>query len=188
MTAQQLPPAERQRFQRQGDQALARLFNDYHYVLSKGSLPEQDLRDIQVGSARLRGKLDRVDLDGQAMTIIDYKTGKPLSSFETRDKNSVLKAHSQKMQLVFYVLLAGQQPSFNQVNQITGQMVYLEADDAKQLIRSFTPSPDDIDRLKDLIGAVWQHIMALDFPDTSRYEPTLEGINQFEDDLLKGKH
>lgn len=186
LASQQLAAAEYQRFNKQGEQVLARLFNDYGYRLPKGSLPEQDLRDIQIGPARLRGKLDRVDLAEGSMTIVDYKTGKPLSSFETRDKNSVLKAHNQKLQLIFYALLASQQPSFSQISQGTGQMVYLEADDAKQLIRPFTPSTDDIDRLKSLIAAVWQHIMALDFPDTSSYEPTLEGINQFEDYLING--
>jgi len=187
LAAQQLAPAEYQRFNKQGEQVLARLFNDYGYHLPKGSLPEQDLRDIRVGPARLRGKLDRVDLSGDSMTIIDYKTGKPLSSFETKDKNSVLKAHNQKLQLVFYALLTSQGPGLSQYGNVTGQMVYLEAADQKQLTRSFSPSRDDIDRLKQLVAAVWQHVMRLDFPDTGHYQPGLGGITQFEQDLVDGK-
>jgi hypothetical protein len=187
LAAQQLAPAEYQRFNKQGEQVLARLFKDYGYRLPKGSLPEQDLRDIRVGPARLRGKLDRLDLDGGSMTIIDYKTGKPLSSFETKDKNSVLKAHNQKLQLVFYALLASQHPGFSQYSDVTGQMVYLEAEDQKQLTRSFTPNKDDLSRLKRLVAAIWQHIMHLDFPDTGRYQPNLDGITQFEQDLIDGK-
>jgi ATP-dependent exoDNAse (exonuclease V) beta subunit len=187
LAAQQLARAEYQRFNKQGEQVLARLFNDYGYRLPKGSLPEQDLRDIRVGPARLRGKLDRVDLSGDSMMIIDYKTGKPLSSFETKDKNSVLKAHNQKLQLVFYALLTSQHPSFSQYGNVTGEMVYLEAEDRKQLTKSFTPSKGDIDRLKQLVAAVWQHVMDLDFPDTSRYQPNLDGTSQFEQDLIDGK-
>jgi len=187
LAAQQLAPAEYQRFNKQGQQVLDRLFNDYAYRLPKGSLPEQDLRDIRVGPARLRGKLDRVDLSGDSMAIIDYKTGKPLSSFETKDKTSAVKAHNQKLQLVFYALLAGQHPGFSQYGDVSGQMVYLEAEDQKQLTRSFTPSQADIDRLKRLVAAVWRHIMHLDFPDISHYEPDAQGISRFEDDLLNGK-
>jgi len=187
LAAQQLAAAEYQRFNKQGEQALSRLFNDYGYRLPKGSLPEQDLRDIRIGSARLRGKLDRVDLSDDSVNIIDYKTGKPLSSFETKDKNSVLKAHNQKLQLVFYALLAGQHPAFSRYHNVTGQMVYLEAEDQKQLTRAFTPALSDIDRLKQLVAAVWQHIMKLDFPDVSHYQQDLGGISQFEQDLIDGK-
>ena len=186
LVAQQLAPAEYQRFNKQGKQVLARLFNDYGYHLPKGSLAEQDLRDIRVGPARLRGKLDRVDQAEGIMTIIDYKTGKPLSSFETKDKNNVIKAHNQKMQLVFYALLAGQHSNFSQYPDITGQMVYLEAEDQRQLIRSLTPTLEDINRLKQLVTAVWQRIMSLDFPDISHYEQSLEGVKQFEQDLIDG--
>jgi ATP-dependent exoDNAse (exonuclease V) beta subunit len=186
LAAQQLAPAEYQRFNKQGEQVLARLFNDYGYHLPKGSLPEQDLRDIRVGPARLRGKLDRVDLSEDSITIIDYKTGKPLSSFETKDKNSVLKAHNQKLQLVFYALLTSQNPGLSQYGNVTGQMVYLEAADQKQLTRSFSPSRDDIDRLKQLVAAVWQHVMSLDFPDIGHYQPGLDGVTQFEQDLIDG--
>ena len=186
LAAQQLAAAEYQRFNKQGEQVLARLFNDYGYHLPKGSLPEQDLRDIRVGPARLRGKLDRVDIAEDSMMIIDYKTGKPLSSFETKDKNSVLRARNQKLQLVFYALLTSQHPNFSRYQDVTGQMVYLEAADQKQLTRSLVPSKDDIDRLMQLVAAVWQHVMSLDFPDIGHYQPGLDGVTQFEQDLIDG--
>jgi hypothetical protein len=91
------------------------------------------------------------------------------------------------LQLVFYALLASQHPRFSQYQDTTGQMVYLEAESQKQLTRSFTPSKDDIGRLKQLIIAVWQHIMDLNFPDTSHYPQTIDGIKAFEQDLLDGR-
>ena len=88
---------------------------------------------------------------------------------------------------MFYALLTSQNPGLSQYGNVTGQMVYLEAADQKQLTRSFSPSRDDIDRLKQLVAAVWQHVMRLDFPDTGRYQPGLGGITQFEQDLVDGK-
>lgn len=187
LAAQQLTAAEYQRFNKQGEQVLTRLFNNYDYQLPKGSLAEQDLRGVLVGAVRLRGKLDRVDLSDESLVIIDYKTGKPLSSFETKDKNSAPKAHNHKLQLTFYALLASEHPVFSRYKNVLGQMVYLEAEDQKQLIRSYAPTPDDIARLKQLVVAVWQHIMRLDFPDTSHYPKGLDGINQFEQDLIDSK-
>ncbi len=185
LARQQPSPAEYQRFVRQGEQVLARLFNDYDYQLPPSSLPEQDVKDVYVGTARIRGKLDRIDTLNDTITIIDYKTGRPLPSFDTKDKTQATKAHHHKQQLIFYALLAAEHPKFRQYKNISGQMVYVEADNQRDLIRSFQPTPADIDRLRRLIEVVWRHIMTLDFPDISRYTPDAQGMLDFEADLLR---
>ena len=43
---------------------------------------------------------------------------------------------------------------------------------------------DELAEFRTLIQAVWHHIMALDFTDTSVYEPTLKGILAFEQDII----
>ncbi len=186
LASQQPAPAEYQRFLRQGDQVLTKLFNDYDYSMPKGSLPEQDIKDIYLGTARIRGKLDRVDMIDNSLVIIDYKTGKPLSSFDTKDKTMAVKAHNHKQQLIFYALLASKQPKLSQYQQVEGQMVYVEADSRRELVCSMTPTAPDKDRLTLLIEAVWQHIMTLDLPDVSHYSTDLNGILDFENDLIQG--
>lgn len=184
LEGEQLQAAEYQRFNQQGQHVLTRLFNDYGYQLPAGSLPEQELSGVRLGEARLRGKLDRVDLGENTILIIDYKTGQPLSSFDTQDKTQALKAHNQKLQLVFYALLAAEHPRFSHYQNASGQMVYVEADNARNLDRAYTPSKDDIERLKQLITVVWRRIMALDFPDASSYSPDLAGVLAFEANLI----
>ena len=43
------------------------------------------------------------------------------------------------------------------------------------------------DQLKLLIGAVWTRIMALEFPDTSMYKEDINGILEFETQLLQSQ-
>jgi DNA helicase-2/ATP-dependent DNA helicase PcrA len=187
LAGQQPGPAEYQRFARQGEHTLTRLFNDYHYQLPQGSLPEQDFKDIYLGTARIRGKLDRLDTFGDRLSIIDYKTGRPLASFDTTDKTESAKAHHHKLQLTFYALLAAQHPKFSRYHDVEGQMVYVEAENQRELIRSFKPGTADLERLKSLVEAVWRHIMAFDLPDVTQYAPDLSGIRAFENDLIEGK-
>ncbi len=185
LAEQQLTKSDFQRYLSRGQQTLTKLFTDYQYQLVKGSLPEQNLNDVRLGSARIRGKLDRLDFNDQQLTIVDYKTGNPLSSFDTTAKSLAVKAHKHKLQLIFYALLTSQHPSYSQYQAITGQMVYLEADSAGQLIRHYTPTIEDIDRLKRLIQAVYQRIINLDFPDISSYSSDLDGLVAFENELIK---
>ncbi|MDB5160949.1 MAG: uvrD [Candidatus Saccharibacteria bacterium] len=182
---EQLSLADTKRFDAKGRQTLERLFQDLGYKLPKGSLPEQKLKDIKLENVLIKGDLDRVDVEGTSLKIIDYKTGAPLSSFYSKDKNKELKAYRHKTQLIFYALLAHEHPSFSAYSDVEGQMIYVEADRPAELSLAYKPTPEDIAHLGKLVEAVWQRIQTLDFPDISAYEPTLSGIRAFEADLLK---
>ncbi len=187
LEAQQPSPAEYQRFARQGKLLLTRLFNDYHYQLPKGSLPEQDFKDVYLDTARIRGKLDRLDIHNDTLTIIDYKTGRPLAGFDTKDKSLASKAHHHKLQLAYYALLAAKHPTYSRYQNVDCQMVYVEAENQQDVIRSLTPTAEDLERLTHLIEAVWQHIITLDLPDISHYTADITGTTAFENDLIAGK-
>ena len=181
---EQLPPEQYKRYLAQGKRTLARLFEEHNYQLPKGSPSEQKFKDVIVGKARIGGQLDRVDAVNGGLRVIDYKTGRSLHSFDTKDKNKALKVYKHKLQLVFYALLLSQQ---SQADTIEGQMVYVEAGNQKDLTRSYTPTKDDIQRLRRLIEAVWQKIVQMELPDVSAYPPDIEGIRAFEADLINPK-
>ncbi len=181
-----LPKSELKRYDAKGKRTLERIFNEFKLELPKGSLPEQDLKAVHLENAIISGKLDRIDTAEDALVITDYKTGRPLSSLITSDKTQALKAYRHRLQLIFYALLASQHPSFAKYKSARCQMVYVEADTAKRLVLAYTPTPEDIEHLRQLIEAVWTRIKNLDLPDISGYEPTLEGTLKFESDLLSG--
>ncbi len=63
---------------------------------------------------------------------------------------------------------------------------FVEPDQKDQIIRLVSSADtSSLERLELLIQAVWQKIMTLDFPETTKYPKTVNGIKQFEDDLIK---
>ena len=184
LRAEQMVEADFKRYNPQGKRLLKRLFEDFKYQLPSGSLPEQNYKNIRLNKAVIGGKLDRVDRLDNLVRIIDYKTGRPLGSLITTDKTQAIKAYKHKQQLVFYALLASKHPSFKLNSQIDCQMIYVEADKPKQLCLAYQPTAEDIARLTLLIEAVWDRIIKVELPDVSSYSPDIDGIIQFEEDLI----
>ncbi|HSX45861.1 MAG TPA: ATP-dependent DNA helicase, partial [Candidatus Saccharimonadia bacterium] len=181
-----LAPIDYERFHTRGTDLLEKLFKDEKFTLAKGGLAEQRLAEITLDTARINGKLDRInDSDGRIL-ISDYKTGKSLNSFTTKDQTKQVKAWRHRMQLVFYALLVQKSGRFK-AKPIDTQMIYLEADKSSQMFLGLTPDTEELGRLERLIEAVWSQVMKLDFPDTSQYEASIDGIRAFENDLLAGK-
>lgn len=187
LKTEQLPRSDYIRYEKSGRQLLDRLFDKYGYELPKASLPEQNYKNIRLKNASISGKLDRVDRLGDSLRITDYKTGRPLTSLSTTDKNQAIKAYKHKTQLIFYALLTSRSSFYNRTWGIECQMVYVEADNQKNLCLSYTPTKEDLDRLTKLIEAVWSKVVNVDLPDTSGYSPDIDGILAFEADLIEGK-
>lgn len=184
---QYLPPAEYERLLPHGEDVLKQLFETKGYTLPHGSMAEWELNGIQLGAANIGGILDRIDVQDSTLTIVDYKTGKPLLSFATRDKTKEIKAWKHTTQLAFYALLARNSRRFGTYADVRGQMVYIEAENTKDLIRPYIPASDELAQLTQVVQAVWQHVSELSFPDTSAYSADMAGVNAFIEDLLAGK-
>lgn len=183
-----LPEADYKRQLLHGQTLLTHLLVEQTYKLPAGSKSEERFSDVIVDGAHIGGSLDRVDTIGKnELVIVDYKTGNSLPSLVTENKSQSVKAWKHRSQLIFYALLVQNSARFKQFKQITGQMVYLEADNPKNLVKTYTPTTDDINQMARLSALVWRKIKALDLPDTSKYPPDMTGINAFISDLLSEK-
>lgn len=187
LASQQMSETEETRYREHGAEMLERLFKLESFSLPKGSQPERALREVSIGDARLSGKLDRIDTIENGIHIVDYKTGKPLSSITTQSKTDGAKAWRHRTQLIFYALLAREKQLAKADQTITAGMWYVEAEKAGELERSYEPSREDLDKLANIIQSVWRNIMDIKFPDTTRYSQDLDGILKFETDLIEGK-
>ena len=95
-----------------------------------------------------------------------------------------MRAWKHRTQLIYYALLAAQDSRYSPYKSVECQMVYVEADEPKNVIRSYVPLAEEITRMSLLATKVWQHVQAVSFPDISKYAEGIDGILQFEEDLL----
>ncbi len=183
---------------------------DFNYLLEKGSdvlpaylderyhsfNPEQKSeysfanQGVTIGNARLTGAIDLMDIQKAAhnVTVTDYKTGKPSTSWRGATEYEKIKLHKYRQQLMMYKLLVEGSRDFGSEYKVASGIIdFVESDSdgqAHQLEMTF--DPNELERFKTLVKMVWGRIMALDLPDTSNYPPSYKGLRNFEDDLLKG--
>lgn len=189
-----LTPRDEANYQARGETALRQFYTECGPDINASQRAEQDFfaQGSCAGEARLTGKLDVLEVSGQTASIVDYKTGGALNSWQTTGLGAYekIKQHKYRQQLHFYKLLVDGARSYGGrgVRATCGELLFVEPDSKGKLSR-LTLNLDDSaeqDRLTALIGTIWSKIMNLDFPDVSAYSQDLKGIKQFEDDLLSG--
>lgn len=138
-----------------------------------------------VEGATLTGSLDVFSLSDNAVTVTDYKTGKPSSEWKGKTDWERIKLHKYRQQLMFYQLLVQHSRDYHKYDFARGVLQFVEPDAAGRihaLDASFTS--EELADFSKLIKAVWHCITTLEFPDVSEYDATYKGILQFEADLV----
>jgi DNA helicase-2/ATP-dependent DNA helicase PcrA len=182
-----LPSSDFERYLQHGEKVLRRLFNRLNYNLPRGSLPEQQIKEARLGDSMLTGILDRIDRpNNDELSIVDYKTGRPLTNLYTKNKAQAIKAWKHRTQMLFYTLLANSSDRFN-ASVANCQLVYIESETKKGLVLQYQPTLDELTRTSTLIQCVWKHLINLKFPEVSKYPMNISGIMAFEEDLIKEK-
>lgn len=182
--AQNLLNSDFQRYLDYGAELIIKLLQNKTFYLPKGSLPEQSITDVSLNNVQLYGKLDRVDINNNELTIVDYKTGSPLASLFTKNQTKAIKAWRNRTQLEFYCLLAKKSNRFKLCKTFKGQIIYVEASSSKELVREYHPTNEALIRLEKLICVVWKLIKNQTTINTNKYSQNYEGILEFEKYLL----
>ena len=187
-----LKPTDYTRLETRGRAALEQYLRERSKQFAANDFVERGFNNegVVVNEARLSGKLDLLHFTeaGQA-EVWDFKTGKPSRAWQGKDEYEKIKLHKYRQQLLFYKLLVEHSASFARKLTVTGgALAFIEPDEEGRLVDNLDLSfdPDEMTRFATLIGAVWRHIMALDFPATDSYPPNLKGLQQFEQDLIDG--
>jgi DNA helicase-2/ATP-dependent DNA helicase PcrA len=155
--------------------------------------PERDLANVLVGEIPLRGKLDRIDFDGNQVTVVDYKSGKyentkrrksfhkpdpdagPEDAFELRYGGDYWR------QAVFYKILVDRdQRTQWQVKKVLFDFVEPDKGNPPRL-HEVEISSEDIDEVTGQIQEAWEGIQA------KRFSPGCGEENCRWCNFLKGK-
>lgn len=170
-----------------GREALRMYLKQRKHTIVPGSDVERNFRSegIMIGDARLSGKIDKIIVDKQSKTavIVDYKTGRAHTKWEKEPKLLFYRN-----QLYFYKLLVENSSTYRGYTVTDAYLEYVEPDQQGRIQELHVTFDDaEMERLKQLIQKVWQHIQSLDFPETAAYGDSYQAIETFISDLLDDK-
>jgi DNA helicase-2/ATP-dependent DNA helicase PcrA len=184
-----LSPLDQTTYQQKGSEQLQIFLTENYDTFTSSQKAELDFgrQEVMLGEARLTGKIDVADIDAKEKTMIvtDYKTGKPALSWKGNDEWEKIKLYKYRQQLMFYQLLINNSRDYHTYTVASGRLCFVEPTKSGKISTlELNFENQEIERLALLIEKIWNKIITLDLPDISRYEPTLKGILQFEQDLL----
>ncbi len=188
---QNLSDADMALYSKRGIEALEAFLGAKYDTFKSSQKPELSFtgQGVVLGQARLTGSLDLVDIDNQTITVTDYKTGKPSTSWTGKSDYEKIKLHKYRQQLMFYELLCANSRDYAKYDFGGAILQFVEPDsrgDIYQLDDRF--SRDELADFQRLIAAVWRCITTLELPDISSYQASYQGMIQFEKDLISNKY
>lgn len=174
-------------FSKKGAESLAVFLAAHYSTFTASQRTELSFANqgVVVGEAHLTGSLDLVDFNDKTITVTDYKTGRPSSSWKTTTDYDKIRLYKYRQQLMFYQLLCENSRDYSKYHFDGGVLQFVEPDDRGEIhALQEVFSNEDLERFTKLITAVWHCITTLELPDVSEFEPTLKGIAAFEDMLI----
>lgn len=187
LAAQYLDPSDFATYLQKGSAALQAFLDEKYITFSTTQKAELSFagQHVIVGSAHLTGSLDLVDIKDKTVVVTDYKTGKASRSWAGKTEFEKIKLHKYKQQLMFYKLLVEQSRDYRGHRVDNGILQFVEPTNHGEILSiEATFTAEEMARFTDLIQAVWHHIITLDLPDTSSYDPSYKGMVAFEEYLI----
>ena len=148
-----------------GKVALSGYYDTYASVWNTNVITEFEVRGVELApDVKITGKIDKIEFtgEGNSVTVVDYKTGKPKSrnEIEGRTKNS---RGDYKRQLIFYKLILDMHAEKKYLMS-SGEIDFVEPNDrGKYKKEGFTISDDEVVELRELVLKVSNEILNLSF-------------------------
>lgn len=166
------------------------------YEKKSGEFHQSDLSEfnfksegVVVEDVPLTGKIDKLSFseDDKSLVVYDFKTGSSLKEWGKGSKYQKVKSWQNKNQIIFYKLLVENSRKFGEDYSVNkGVIEFVEPDDDEIIDLEYKIKEEDVERLTSLIEVIYDKIMNLEFPDIDKYDESIKGVKNFEDDLLEG--
>lgn len=177
---------------KKGEDHLEIYYNERSKVFRYTDEIEVDFvsQGVIIGNAQITGKIDKMRRNKETgeIFVYDYKTGRPAKYWKSSKDSQNIKLEKYKQQLIFYKILIENSRDFSGKYKVhKGFLEFIEPnrDNGIELLE-LEILDEDVKKMELLIKAVYNKIMNLDFPDTSRYKETSKGIKEFMNDLIEG--
>jgi DNA helicase II / ATP-dependent DNA helicase PcrA len=148
-----------------GEQVLSNYYDKYITSFNKIVAIERNIRNVVVKDVPLKGKLDKLEFDGKAVNVVDYKTGDPdkalskLKSPHDKDPNG----GDYWRQAVFYKILVDNYGA-KDWKVVSTEFDFIEPDKKKNYRKEkVIITPADIATVTEQITRTWQKIQDHDF-------------------------
>lgn len=187
LDSQNLEKSEFEKYNQRGSEALSIFLKAKPDEFKRTQKTELNFggQNAYIGDACLTGIIDVLDIREGSAVITDYKTGKPARNWKGASDYEKIKLHRYRQQLMFYELLVRHSRDFSKYTVEKSIIQFVDPTRNGEILSLETNfSQEELDRFKRLIESVWRHIVTLDIPDISTFEPSLKGIIEFEDSLI----
>jgi DNA helicase-2/ATP-dependent DNA helicase PcrA len=166
---------------------------------AKNSKTEVDFKNegVIIDGAEFKGKIDRVFLNEEEIKVVDFKSGKAFKDFEIKkakkeDDYENIKKHNYRHQLMFYKILLQNSRSFKNKKTSSGKISFIDDENVSELNLNFEQDITkeewmDFEKLIVRVYKIIKNIDELQKIDISKYEKNINGILEFEKDLIGGK-
>jgi DNA helicase-2/ATP-dependent DNA helicase PcrA len=148
-----------------GHEVLTNYYDKYILTFNKIVAIERNIRNVVVNGVPLKGKLDKLEFNGKAVNVVDYKTGDPEKALpKLKGPNEKeAKGGDYWRQAVFYKLLVDESKQ-NDWKVVSTEFDFIEPDKKKNYRKEkVVITPDDIAEVKKQVTETWQKIQARDF-------------------------
>jgi len=145
-----------------GKNVLEGYYDKYKDTWDTNVIVEYNINNVSLGEIPIRGKLDKIEFDGNRVNVVDYKTGKYLSAQKrlVRPNEEDSLGGDYWRQLVFYKILIDNDPKQSWFME-SAEMDFVEKDsksgDYKKIKILITKEDEDI--VKDQIKRTYNDIM-----------------------------
>ena len=148
-----------------GREILSNYYNSRIPTFLKVVAVERNIRNVVVDGVPLKGKLDKLEFDGNAVNVVDYKTGNP-DNARKKMKNPEKdppNGGDYWRQAVFYKLLVDHYEQ-KKWKAVSTEFDFIEPDEKKKLkTEKLVITEQDIDALREQIVTVWAKIQNREF-------------------------
>ncbi|HUD08294.1 MAG TPA: ATP-dependent helicase [Candidatus Saccharimonadales bacterium] len=187
LTLKRLNADETAKLLKRGEKCLSLYLAQRTFTIKSTNYCEYSFKNeaVLINNAHLSGTIDKLMVNNtdKTITIVDYKTGHHYARWQR-----TISLHRYRQQLYFYKLLVENSRRFSGYKVVDAYLEFVEPDEGG-IIHELHVTYDDNElyRIKNLIEAVWHDVMTMHLPDIATYTTDINGIENFESDLIAGQ-